>query len=63
MSPDAQSEDTHEVSGSESVGEMEKMVKGLLKGSSHQYCAARYVIVCTLYMLCVCVCGVLGERG
>ena len=40
MSPDAQSEDTHEVSGSESVGEMEKMVKGLLKGSSHQHCGS-----------------------
>ena len=40
MSPDAQSEDTHEVSGSESVGEREKMVKGLLKGSSHQHCGS-----------------------
>ena len=71
VSPDAQSEDTRDVSGSESVGERENG-----KGSSERkeaevhinIVAARYVVVCMFVKVCVwgggeCVCACMNAHN
>ena len=62
MSPDAQSEDTHEVSGSESVGERENG-----KGSSERKFTSTLwqlgMWLCVHCTCCVCVCVCVGGEG
>ena len=61
MSPDAQSEDTHEVSGSESVGARENG-----KGSSERKFTSTLwqlgMWLCVHCTCCVCVCVLSGGR-